>query len=119
MTHSQCADAGERKIDARLKRDGVALTDFLHRDQRQVGEDLSILRFTTEFLVRAHHRENVSFVRRSLLQFDSVPLAYGVVDGFVACAAAKKIEGSHEELRIEVQRPHVSSVACLAKEPLA
>ena len=116
MTHAECADAGERKITARLERNGVALLNFLHRDQRHFGEDLCVLEFATEFLVRAHHRENQSFGRRSLLQFDSVPSAYGVVDGFGTRAAAEKIKCADEYLRINVQRHHVPSVACLAKE---
>jgi len=67
MTHAECTDAGEGKIAARLERNGVALPDFIHRDQRHFGEDLCILGFATEFLVRTHHRENQSFGRRSLL----------------------------------------------------
>src|SRR5258705_6706803 len=102
MTHPECANASKRKIAARLERNGVALPNSLHRDQRHSGEDLCILGFATEFLVRPYHRQNQSFGRRSLLQFERVPFEYGVVDGFVAGAAAEKIEGSHEQLRIKV-----------------
>ena len=41
----ECADARERKIADRLERNGVALPNFLHRDQRHFGEDLSVLKF--------------------------------------------------------------------------
>src|SRR6516165_9175243 len=51
MTHAACADAGERKIAARLERNGVALPNFLHHDQRHFGEDLCILGFAKKFLV--------------------------------------------------------------------
>src|SRR6516162_11654183 len=118
MTHAECADARERKIAASLERNGVALPDSVYRNRRYFGEDLRILGFATEFLVRTHHRENQSFGRRSVLQFHSVPSEYGVVDGFGTRAAAEKIEGADEYLRINVQRYHVSSVACLAKEML-
>src|SRR5262245_42356381 len=116
MAHAECLDAGERKVAARLERNGVALPDFLQHDQRHFSEDLCILGVTTEFLVRTHHRENQSFGRRSLLQFQSVPFEYGVVDGFGTRAAAEKIERADEYLRINVERYHVSSVACLAKK---
>src|SRR5262249_6003958 len=118
MTHPECSNARKRKISGRLKRNGVALPNFLNRDQRHFGENLCILRFAKKFLVRTYHRENQSFVRRSLLQFQSVPIAYGLVNGFGTWAAAEKIERPHEQLRINVECHHVSSVACLAKEML-
>src|SRR6516165_947411 len=118
MTHSECADARKRKIAARSERNGVALPHFLHCDQRHFGEDLCILGFAKKFLVRSYHRQNQAFGRGSLLQFQSVPFEYGVVNGFGTWAAAEKIEGAHEQFGINVQRHHVSSVACLAKEML-
>src|SRR6202040_2137819 len=56
MTHPECANASERKIAARLERNGVTLPNFLHRDQRHFGKDLCILGFATKFLVRTDHR---------------------------------------------------------------
>jgi hypothetical protein len=56
MTHPECANASEREIAARLERNGVALPNFFHGDQRHFGENLLILGFAKKFLVRTDHR---------------------------------------------------------------
>src|SRR5207248_643182 len=44
VSHSQCADTSERKIIARLERNGLTLSNLLHRDQRHFRENVSVLR---------------------------------------------------------------------------
>ena len=61
VTHSECSDAIKGKIAARFERDGVALADFLHRDQRHFRENLFILGFATNSRpYEPSHRTNPS-----------------------------------------------------------